>query len=319
MKYYLFGVALFLVFIQCKTDTIKTVDVSNINVQTEFIDFHKQFYQLKPTELLAFKKKHAFLFPSAVPDSIWLAKLKDPNEQLLFSKVDSVFGSCIALEAELLDLMKHIKYYKPSFKSPKTYSLITDLDYENNVVYADSLLFISLDMFLGATSEVYASFPEYLSENYTKEQVVISVAKEIAAKNFPIQNGRTFLERIIYKGKQLYLLQKLLPKKEDSEIIGYSKEKFAWAMHNESQIWAYFVSNELLYSTDQKLNARFIDPAPFSKFYLDMDKESPGGIGKWLGWTIVNAYMQTNKKTLSELLQTDAETIFRKSKYKPKK
>ncbi|MDF1518362.1 MAG: gliding motility lipoprotein GldB, partial [Lutibacter sp.] len=57
-----------------------------------------------------------------------------------------------------------------------------------------------------------------------------------------------------------------------------------------------------------------------SKFYIDIDKESPGRIGVWLGWQIVSAYMTNNNDvTLQQLLQTDAEEIFNKSKYKPKK
>jgi uncharacterized protein YjaZ len=59
--------------------------------------------------------------------------------------------------------------------------------------------------------------------------------------------------------------------------------------------------------------------APFSKFYIDIDKESPGRIGVWLGWQIVRSYMNNNEVTLQQLLQTNAEEIFNKSKYKPKK
>ncbi|MFC2110393.1 gliding motility lipoprotein GldB [Bacteroidota bacterium] len=319
MKHYFFVFVLVLIFVQCKTDRIKRVDLSDVQINAEFVDFHKQFQQLKPSEFSKFKKKYSLLFPSSVPDSIWLSKLYDVNEKLLFTKVDSVFGDCSEIEAELVDLFKHIKYYKPSFNSPKTFSVITNLDYESSVVYVDSLLFISLDMFLGADSDVYASFPKYLTNNYTKAHLGVSVASEIIKKEFHFNNGRTFLDRMIYQGKVLFLLQSLLPQVTRKEILGYEEAKFQWALLNESQIWAYFISNELLYSTDQKLNARFINTAPFSKFYLDMDKESPGGIACWIGWNIVDSYMRNNKKSLQELLKMDTETIFRKSKYKPKK
>ena len=75
----------------------------------------------------------------------------------------------------------------------------------------------------------------------------------------------------------------------------------------------------MLYSTDSKLDKRFIDIAPFSKFYLDQDNKSPGQIGGWIGWQIVRSYMQNNDVSLRKLLQTDAEIIFKKSKYKPKR
>jgi uncharacterized protein YjaZ len=85
------------------------------------------------------------------------------------------------------------------------------------------------------------------------------------------------------------------------------------------QIWKYFIENKLLYSTDADLYTRFVANAPFSKFYIDIDKESPGKIGVWLGWQIVRSYMNNNNVTLQQLLQTSAEEIFKKSKYKPKK
>ncbi len=83
-------------------------------------------------------------------------------------------------------------------------------------------------------------------------------------------------------------------------------------------IWSYFVDKELLYSTDNSLNTRFIDLAPFSKFYLDIDNKSPGSVGSWLGWQIVRSFMKYNKDvSLTELMKMDNETIFKKSKYKP--
>ena len=65
---------------------------------------------------------------------------------------------------------------------------------------------------------------------------------------------------------------------------------------------------------------RFIEPAPFSKFYLQLDNETPGRIGSWLGWQIVNSYMiQFPEKPLDELLKISPQKLFNLSKYKPKR
>jgi uncharacterized protein YjaZ len=74
-----------------------------------------------------------------------------------------------------------------------------------------------------------------------------------------------------------------------------------------------------LYSYDSKLGNRFINPAQFSKFYLEIDNESPGRVGAWIGWQIVRSYMKNNEVTVAQLLKTNAKQIFEKSKYKPKK
>jgi uncharacterized protein YjaZ len=52
---------------------------------------------------------------------------------------------------------------------------------------------------------------------------------------------------------------------------------------------------------------------------LEIDRESPGRIGQWLGWQIVKSYMENNDVTLDQLLKTEPTVIFNKSKYKPKK
>jgi uncharacterized protein YjaZ len=59
--------------------------------------------------------------------------------------------------------------------------------------------------------------------------------------------------------------------------------------------------------------------APFSKFYLEIDNESPGRVGQWIGWQIVRSFMENNKVSMQEMIKMDAKELFEKSKYKPKK
>ena len=124
---------------------------------------------------------------------------------------------------------------------------------------------------------------------------------------------------MIYFGKELYMKDLLIPQISDADKIGYTPEQIVWSQENEGYIWRYFVDEKLLYDSDPKLPGRFINPAPFSKFYLEIDNESPGQIGRWIGWQIVRSYMKNNDVSLQQLLQTDAKEIFDKSKYKPKK
>ena len=78
-----------------------------------------------------------------------------------------------------------------------------------------------------------------------------------------------------------------MPFKSEASRIGYSDEELAWAKANEAELWSYFVDRDLLFSTDTSLSKRFIAQAPFSKFYLELDSESPGMLGRYLGWQIV--------------------------------
>jgi uncharacterized protein YjaZ len=110
-----------------------------------------------------------------------------------------------------------------------------------------------------------------------------------------------------------------LPSVTDAQKIGYSQEEMDWAKANEEQMWKYFVERELLYSTDSQLDRKFLDPAPFSKFGLELDNESPGRLGRYMGWQIVRAFMEKNPVGLQQLLDMPADEILKKSNYKPRK
>ena len=149
---------------------------------------------------------------------------------------------------------------------------------------------------------------------------MVDLATEYANKYIYQKQNKTLLDEMIYFGKQLYFKDKVIPFKTKAERIGYTEAQLDWAHVNESYIWRYFVERELLFSTDSKLPSRFINPAPFTKFYLEeIDSESPGRLGQYMGWQIMKAYMQNNKISLKEMLITSPEEIFNNSKFKPNK
>ncbi len=308
-----------LLFANCKKEKTLLQRIKTQNIETELVTFHKQFYEADEEALKQLKTKHPFLFPKTTSDQVWRSKINNPEERELFRMTESIYGDMSEEKENLNLLFQHIRYYNSNFTPPKIFSLITGLDFENNVIYADSLLFISLDMYLGKNAEPYNSFPPYIKNNFTKKHMLVDVARKILQKNFLYKNGRSFLETMLYHGKEVYLLSTVLPNYKTQELMGYEDEKYQWAVENEAEIWSYFIRKNLLYSTDQKLNPRFIDKAPFSKFYLDSDRLTPGSLGVWIGYKIVQSFANNNDVSLQELLALNAESLFRNSRYKPQK
>ena len=144
------------------------------------------------------------------------------------------------------------------------------------------------------------------------------IAEQFAINQVPKIEFYTFLDKIIYYGKILYYKDFTLDT-EDRLKIGYSKDKMKWATENEYFVWTYFVEKNILFSPDNNLINRFINDAPFSRFYLEIDNESSEKIGKYIGWQIVKSYMNNNYVSLTELLKTSPSNIYNKSKYKPNK
>ncbi|MFT7331673.1 MAG: gliding motility-associated lipoprotein GldB [Roseivirga sp.] len=307
-----------LLLISCDNEIKNKIDVSGINVNVTVDRFEEKFYTTSEEDLPKLKSAYAFMFAN-VHDSTSLRKMKSEEELFLFDQSKKVFGNFESQKEELTDLFKHIKYYNPNFEEPKVITHISDLDFEYPVIYADSLLFIALDMYLGKESEVYRSFPMYIAQNYKKEHIVVDVAKDIINRSLPKFRSRRFIDKIINHGKEIYFLERFLPTVSDSIKMGYSSNKMKWAEANEIDVWKYFIENELLYSSDSDLDDRFIGVAPFSKFYQASDGDSPGRIGVWIGWQIVRSYMRNNDVTLQQLITVPSEDIYKNSKYKPRK
>jgi hypothetical protein len=96
----------------------------------------------------------------------------------------------------------------------------------------------------------------------------------------------------------------LIPDVSDFDKIAYTEDKYRWCQENESEIWSNFIENKLLYDTNPKNEQRFMNEAPFSKFYLEIDNESPGRVGAWVGWQIVRSYAENHPDVkLQDLLQ----------------
>lgn len=310
---------LFLLISACTSEEKKEIiDVSGIDVNFKVDRFEQAFYTANSSNFEALKKEYPTML-SSEQDSVWLRKIANKDEQHLYAESQRVFGDFKDVKNELESLFKHIKYYNPKFRAPNVVTHISNVDYKYPVIYNDSLLFVALDMYLGKENDIYSEFPAYLKHNYEKENVVVDAAKDIVAQSFTLKKGRTFLDRMITEGKFMYLIDSYLPSISDANKMNYSKEKMAWATVNEINIWKYFVENELLFSNDAKLNIRFMNVAPFSKFYMDFDQQSPGRIGVWIGLQIVRSYMKNNDVTLQQLLATSPEEIYKKSKYKPRR
>ncbi|MES2238774.1 MAG: gliding motility lipoprotein GldB [Bacteroidota bacterium] len=305
-------------FLSCDTKNKTEKAVAAIPVDLQIVRFDKLFFETAPQNLPKLKREFPFFFPAGNDDAVWLEKMQNPLWRELYAEVQKKFPDFDSYKSQLDDVFKHIKYYFPKTKTPKVYTVISEMDYNNKVIYADSLVIISLEMYLGKEHKFY-QFPNYIKQNFEPTQLMPDVVKSFAKTQIPPAVDKNFVSAMIYAGKELYLKDMLLPDYNDADKIGYKPEQLQWCQENESYMWRYFVEKQLLYDDDPKLIPRFISPAPFSKFYLEIDNESPGKVGAWIGWQIVRSYMKNNEVSLPQLMHTAAKEIFEKSNYKPKK
>lgn len=318
MKKYIIAFLTLTVLISCDKKSKVERAVQEIPVKLKVYRFDKAFFETKPQDLPKLKREYPFFFPEGVADTVWTNKMQNPMWRELYQEVEKKYSNFDKQTEEIENLFKHLKYYFPETVSPKVYTVIANMDYDSKAIYANDKLIISLELYLGKDHKFY-EFPKYLEQNFEERQMMPDIVSSYAMRKLPPPADKTLLSNMIYYGKELYLKDLMLPDYTDAEKMGYLPEQITWCTENESEMWRYFINDNLLFSSDSRLPNRFVNPAPFSKFYLEIDNETPGRVGRWLGWQIVRSFMEHNEVSLQEMLKMDAKQLFEKSKYKPKK
>ncbi|WP_245896678.1 gliding motility lipoprotein GldB [Kordia periserrulae] len=316
MKKLVFLIVLFV--IGCAEENPLEKEISAIPLDVNVVRFDQVFLGAKPSDLPKLKETYPLFFPASIPDSTWIYTMNDPLQKELKTEINTVFSDFAPVQRDIKSVLQHLEYYFPEYDTPKVFTVTTE-DYRKKVILYQDMILIALNTYLGKNHKFYDGIQKYISQSFEKEMIPVDIANEFAYTQVKPPRERTFLSKMIYHGKVQYLKSLLVPKASLAMQFGYTDEKIAWAEANEKQIWTYFIEKELLYSTDNKLDNRFLNVAPFSKFNLELDSESPGGIGRFIGYQIVKSYMENNDVSLQNLLGKSSKEIFTNSKYKPKK
>ena len=319
MKKIILLILVLFAFFGCKNEDALEEEIAKIDTSFTVERFDRAFAEAKPENLGNLKKTFPFFFSARIPDSVFVEQMKDSFQIELNNATKQKFGDFKTETNEIESLFQHLKYYDKTFNEPRVVVFTNYVHYREKLVVTDSVVLLAIDNYLGENHEFYGNFPKYIAQNLKPSQLVVDLAKAYSEKQIFQSQKKTFLDEMIFFGKQLYFKDKVIPFKSDADKIGYAQEQIEFANANENMVWTEFVENEMLYSTNSSFVSRFIADAPFSKFQLELDSQTPGRLGQYIGWQIVRAYMKNNDVSLQEMLQTEAIEIFNKSNYKPSK
>jgi hypothetical protein len=333
--------------ISCNNSNNKP-DVSTIKMDVKIERFDKDFFSIDTTRLEqslnALNKKYPAFF------SLYIQFLSpiDPmvkQEGKTYEEAVKIFYRTIkpladAVEKEYSNLdnvrsnleksFKYVKYYYPSFKLPAVIASIESFNPDDpqevygTTFYHDTVI-ISLQMFLGKDFSGYdpVQYPDYLRRRFNEEYIVPNSIRAVANAIYPDSSeSASLIEQMIERGKQWFLKAKFLPDAPDSLLTGYSKSQTEFVEKNEGNIWGQFLKDTPdPYTVDQERFKNYLGEGPFTQ---DMPHDlqgngTPGNIGQWMGWRIVQKFAERNPKmSVQEILATPAKKIFQEAKYKPK-
>ena len=241
---------------------------------------------------------------------------KDMREA--YDSVAVLFSDFSAIEAELEFAFWQFSDDFPSYPIPEITTFFGGFNY--GVVTYDNNIAIGLENFLGENSKYYSLLgdPNYLRFQKQKKFIASNVMEVWLNEYFQqYLGGRDLLSQLIYKGKVMYCIDKMLPELAMQDKFRFTAEQMDWVKENEVSIWQYIVHEDLLFSKDEQQFRTLINYAPFAK---GMPPESPGRVAYYIGYKMVSEYMDNNEIDMEELMYlSDSRQFLRQSKYKPTK
>ena len=226
------------------------------------------------------------------------------------------FANIDSIQSALNTAFSRLHYLYPDWTIPTIYLFVSG--FNSTVFYYDNMLGVGIDMYLGSDYPYYNNVVyDYQRPTMQKEYVVRDLMSMYLAYNIAYNSKyNRLLEQMIFRGKQLFLLSQLLPDAPAWQIIGYTPEQWAWCLHYEQAIWNRIMEKRDLFKTESSVLSSYMNEGPFT---AEVTQDSPGRLGLWVGWRIVDSYMRHNQDiTLHDLInESDAQKILEQSFYRP--
>lgn len=277
----------------------------------EFYTAHPAFMAFYAEQIMGLNPADTAKIAHFVGDFIQNKAFVDVNKD-----VKKVFGNIDSIRTGIEQGYTYLNHYFPEIKTPPVYFFVSG--FNRSIILDDKFIGVGLDMYLGNTYPKYQEISyKYLVYNMRPASIAPDVISALLFRHFKFDGSQErLLENMLYRGKIMYLLSVLLPEVEPNEIMGYSRFQWEWSRKYEDKIWNTIVGQKDLYSTDQLLINKYLNDAPFT---APVSQESPGRLGTWTGWQIVESYMDKNPDiTLQQLMKTnDYQMILNKSEYQP--
>lgn len=232
------------------------------------------------------------------------------------AKCAEEFADIEDIHSELADAFGRLQTFYPA-SVPTLFFFISGFNSSILGVPEDDIA-VGIDMYLGSDYEYYNRVVyEYQKQTMRKECIPVDVMSYFLFTHLPFNSEKNrLLENMLYRGKIMFIVSLLFPRETPWEVAGYTQKQWDWCIDNERAIWGLMMDKKDLYKTDPLVMTSYLNDGPFT---AEISQQSPGRLGTWVGWRIVESYMEHHPEvSLVDLLkESDAQKILEQSYYKP--
>lgn len=244
--------------------------------------------------------------------------LGDSGIQHIHQVASTEFSDFEPHRIELRNAFQYLRYYLPEAPVPDVYTCVNGFEVGAFTI-GPEIVGVGLEFFLGEDFPDYDPqlFPMYIRKTMNKQYLVSKAVQALVEHYAGDVSGNRLIDYMIRNGTVLYVKKRLLPDADDQIIHEFDEDQLEWIISNEGQIWVYLLDQQLLYDINYRKFQKLITPSPNVP---GMPEQAPGRVGNWVGFRIVEAYMERNREvTIQQLLQErDAQKVLAESKYKPR-
>ncbi len=319
---------LLLAFLQSCNNDPYAVDTSKVHLKLEFVNLDSITFHASNKELLAFNNKYSkqhkeildFSFGYCLgintnQDTTFLRKIKDFKKDAYIQRLEKTISKLDkkGLEKELTDAFKRMKYHFPKGKVANSVYYINSL-FSASVFCTEKEVAIGLDRYLGADAKVIRELPSqqfygWIKDGMDKKFLTRDVLAAWLMTNYLEETTENYSSEMIRWGKILFITKALLPEIDEATVVRYHKKQYDWASKSEKSFWEFLVKKEMLFKTDEETRVNLLKEGPFS---IGLPEESPDRMGQYMGFKIVQSYMESEEISLEELLDKSYNEILQK-------
>lgn len=242
------------------------------------------------------------------------AYYSNPALKVLYKDALSRYDEVGDIEKSLGQGFAYLTDCFPGMTQPKIYMHVSG--FNQNVLTGEKTLSLSIDKYLGYDYPMYEEFfYDYQRRKMQRWNVVSDYLTGWLMSEFAFTGKENvLLERMIYAGKIKYLVSRACPELTAEQLMGYTEEQNTFVKAHEGKIWQILIERKHLYTPDHLITNQYFEDQP-SPLYAE---GTPGNLGAFIGWQIVEQYMKETKNTPEQLMRNDnAQEILTLSRYKP--
>ena len=247
--------------------------------------------------------------PQFLNDTMYGFKQTNAREQEIFADVSDI-------QSSINKAFARIQWLYPETEIPSVYLFVSG--FVTPIFFEEELVGIGADMYLGSDYEYYNRVVyDYQKQTMRKECIPVDVISAYLFRTLPYTSDKSrLLDQMMYRGKVMYLTAQIFDELPGYEVMGWTKEQWKWCEENERAIWHLVMDKRDLFKTESLVLTSYLNDGPFTS---EVSQDAPGRLGIWLGWRIVESYMEHNENvSLQELMaEPDAQKIMELSLYKP--